>query len=364
MKKNFLLSLFLISLASGAIAQEQSKPRKQPHSLSIHLRIPTPTDSVRTTLFEVGIYDYSKRLTGIGLNLAAGVYNNMSGLLVSGLGNITGVTKGTVQIAGITNINGASEWTLAVSGLMNISASAKNSILLSGLANITSTTQDYSISAAGLLNVSGGTSRAIHLAGLANITGANAGFQLAPFNISGENRGVELGIANVNGKGKHGLQLGVVNISGDKQQTQLGLVNISPETQYECILQGGNNALAGVEFRFRKPYTYTQSGISFFHPDFGHRMDVGFTYRLGTNLPLTDKISFRADAGYTHLIRLSSSSDLPHTLFGLQPRVGIAYPVTSRIALELMGGYEWIHSYSGNYKTHRLTGQLGLSFRL
>lgn len=379
---NRYLSLFFCFLLciGTSFAQENmtdnAHPKNNCINLSLWKNIATQrTDSVGSTLFNLGIFSSMNRLNGLGLNILSSMTGkDANGVQVAGLSNMVGGSMRGVQVAGITNINGNNLTGLSVAGLVSITGNHACGVIASGLANISGDhTRGIFISGllnvsgegasgmlfSGLANVAGGSFKGLSGAGLLNVVGKNlAGMQLSALaNITAEElAGVQLsGLGNVVGGTLHGLQIGAANMATRAKGVQiglfnyykesldgfqLGLVNANPQTRVQLMLFGGNATKLNAGARFKNRLFYTILGSGTHYLDFGDKFSASFFYRAGLELPLYKQLFISGDLGYQHIETFKNKDyGIPARLYALQARVNLEYHLTERLGVFLTGGY-------------------------
>lgn len=367
--------LFLLLLSAGTLhAQSGNRPTtarkgKAGINLSLWKNLATQrTDTVGSTLLNVGIFSAMNRLNGIGVNvLGAGVNSDVNGVQLSGIFNVTGGNMRGVQVAGITNVNGGRLGGVSVAGLVGITGDQARGAAVAGLANIAGDNCNGFV-VGGLLNITGNKSAGVQLSGLANIAGNNfSGITLSGLlNVAGGNMkgiqvsglgnitggtaaGVQLAPLNVAVRAK-GLQIGLVNYYREQLDGfQLGLVNANPDTRVQLMLFGGNATKLNVAARFKNRLFYTILGGGTHFLDFGDKFSGALFYRAGLGLPLCRRLSVSGDVGYQHVETFHNKDyGFPARLYSLQGRVNLEYSLTERLGLFVTGGYGWDRHYGRN----------------
>lgn len=345
-------------------------------NLSIWKNISTQkTDTVGSTIFNLGAFSAMNRLDGLGINiLSAVVGRDANGVQLAGISNMVGGSMRGVQVAGISNINGNNLTGLSVSGLVGISGNDARGAMLSGLTNI-SGNNTQGLILGGLMNISGDNSSGVHFAGLANISGGSfrglassglmsvvgkdlKGIQLSGLtNITGEDmygiqisglgnvvggtaRGVQLSPANIATHAK-GLQIGLFNYYKESLDGfQLGLVNANPHTKVQMMVFGGNATKLNVGARFKNNRLYTILGGGTHYLDFGDKFSAALFYRAGIELPLYKQLFISGDLGYQHIETFKNKDyGIPARLYALQARVNLEYRLNEALGVFVTGGY-------------------------
>lgn len=382
--KSFNLFMTALVLLVAEVLPAQNTGQSSTHkdrepvgiNLSLWKNIATQrTDSVGSTLFNLGIFSSMNRLNGAGINvLGAVTLRDMNGVQIAGITNTVGGSMRGIQIAGISNVNGNNLSGISLSGLVGITGNHAQGVLFSGLANITGDNVN-GVAIGGLLNITGDRSAGVHLAGLANIAGENFnGIATAGLlNIVGENlTGVQFGgLANITGETMRGLQMaGVANVAGGSAKgvqlaplnmavagrglqiglvnyykesfdgLQLGLVNANPDTKVQLMLFGGNTTKLNVGARFKNKLFYTILGGGTHYLDFSDKFSASLFYRAGLELPLYKQLFISGDLGFQHIENFKNKNyGFPERLYALQARVNLEYRLTDKFGVFVTGGY-------------------------
>lgn len=379
---NLFMTALVLLVAEVVPAQNivQSSTHKDREPVGINLSLwkniaTQRTDSVGSTLFNLGIFSSMNRVNGAGINvLGAVTLRDMNGVQIAGITNTVGGSMRGIQIAGISNVNGNNLSGISLSGLVGITGNHAQGVLFSGLANITGDNVN-GVAIGGLLNITGDRSAGVHLAGLANIAGENFnGIATAGLlNIVGENlTGVQFGgLANITGETMRGLQMaGVANVAGGSAKgvqlaplnmavagrglqiglvnyykesfdgLQLGLVNANPDTKVQLMLFGGNTTKLNVGARFKNKLFYTILGGGTHYLDFSDKFSASLFYRAGLELPLYKQLFISGDLGFQHIENFKNKNyGFPERLYALQARVNLEYRLTDKFGVFVTGGY-------------------------
>lgn len=382
--KSFNLFMTALVLLVAEVLPAQNTGQSSTHkdrepvgiNLSLWKNIATQrTDSVGSTLFNLGIFSSMNRVNGAGINvLGAVTLRDMNGVQIAGITNTVGGSMRGIQIAGISNVNGNNLSGISLSGLVGITGNHAQGVLFSGLANIAGDNVN-GVAIGGLLNITGDRSAGVHLAGLANIAGENFnGIATAGLlNIVGENlTGVQFGgLANITGETMRGLQMaGVANVAGGSAKgvqlaplnmavagrglqiglvnyykesfdgLQLGLVNANPDTKVQLMLFGGNTTKLNVGVRFKNKLFYTILGGGTHYLDFSDKFSASLFYRAGLELPLYKQLFISGDLGFQHIENFKNKNyGFPERLYALQARVNLEYRLTDKFGVFVTGGY-------------------------
>ena len=384
MRRLFLQTLLYLIYIPLVCAQHAGTDGGKGVNLSLWKNVATQrTDTVGSTLLNLGVYSSMNRLEGIGLNLLSSVVGrDMHGAQISLLTNMTGGEANGLQLAGIVNVTGGDTKGLTTAGLVNINGGSSNGLLLSGLANINGgATRGIILS--GLMNISGEGSTGLHLSGLANLSGKEyRGLTLSGLmNIASEDvRGVQLaGIANVTAEAHDGAQVSLLgNVTGGTLRGlqlapanvaarvkgvqiglfnyykdtldgfQLGLVNANPRTKVQPMAYLGTRNKLNLGARFKNERTYTILGIGTHYIGLDERFSAALTYRAGLELPLYKAWCVSGDLGYQHIETFKNKHrGIPARLYALQARLNLEHPFTERLNLFASLGYD----HSRDYKT-------------
>ncbi|MGN0037286.1 MAG: hypothetical protein ACI36X_08770 [Bacteroidaceae bacterium] len=405
-----LLLACLLAIGTPSYTQNARTQKKQKPDLSIGIN-PMRSDSLRTSLFHIGLLARVRQLKGVGISLVADVVRtDAKGLQVAGLANVVGRNTHGVQLAGVTNVSGYDQCGLMVSGLVGvaghqvagITASGLVSVAggsfcglaASGLANVAADSYRgvavaalgnvaagsaiglqagglvgvigsnlYGLQAASLLNVCGDRTYGIQVSALANVGVHLYGMQLsAVANVVPESmRGLQAAVFNYAGTDARGLQLGLVNYAKDSHTRQLGLVNLKPDTQTQLVLSGGSSMGGLVGVRFLNAHTYTQLGVSLPYLDWNEHFGTAFSYRAGVHQPIGRRFRLSGDAGFAHIETFRADSpSLPARAYALQLRIQAECQVAARCTLFAAGGYGWTRSYHGPSLAHKPFYEFGL----
>lgn len=384
MKKTTLFAIILLLFVSNTLsAQMEVSQRMSSHkkgsagiNLSLWKNVATQrTDTVGSTLFNLGLFSAMNQLNGLGINALGSVTgHNMNGVQISGIFNMVGNSMRGIQIAGITNVNGNNLSGISLSGLVNIAGNQARGVIFSGLANITGDNTGGLVMS-GLVNISGSQASGVHLAGLSNISGGDfKGISTAGLlNVIGEDlKGIQIGglanitggymrglqvagLGNVAGESAIGLQIAPVNIAKngkglqiglfnyykqDFDGFQLGLVNANPNTKVQLMLFGGNRTKLNIGARFKNKLFYTILGGGTHYLDFSDKFSASLFYRAGLELPLYKRLFLSGDLGFQHIETFKNKDHgFPARLYALQARVNLEYHLTDRLGIFATGGY-------------------------
>lgn len=141
-----------------------------------------------------------------GLHFAGlmNIANDMEGLQFSGIGNLSGNDIEGLQFAGIFNMAAAGVEGLQFAGITNISGNRSEGIVMSGIANLS---RDFEgISGAGIVNVTR-SFQGVQIAGITNIAERGQGIQIGLVNVAEQFEGVPVGLVSYYGNGRKNLDL-------------------------------------------------------------------------------------------------------------------------------------------------------------
>ena len=328
-----------------------------------------------------GIVDYSNYACGIQIGgLANIVKQDVSGLMLSGLMNASGgVTKG-VQISGITNLTGKQFHGLSLAGIMNVSADELNGIQLSGILNASGKTLNgaqlsllsnvgadvVGIQSSMISNIAAECIKGVQLAGVANIAfNMNSGLQLSSLtnicmddmrgvqialgNYAENIDGTQIGLLNLSTGKVAGWQVGIVNHSKDTTAHKIGLVNVTPRTRIQAMVYGSNTSKINVAVQFKNKTNYSILGIGTHYFDMNDDFSGCLFYRTGLYFPLKKKFELSGDLGYFHIENFEDeSAEVPDRLYSLQARVNLSYQILPKLRVFASTGYAMTRYYKKN----------------
>lgn len=398
---------FLLPLSSSA-KSATSKHYDINWSININQR----RDSIRHTLFNLGLISNIQEQRGLGVNvlysavhnqmnglqfagilsyasnmngaqvggLANLVKNNANGLMLSGLVNaVSRETKG-IQIAGLTNISGEYFNGLALAGLMNVSADTFYGIQLSALLNANAkelrglqisllsnlgtdmkgfqwsmisniaANEIRGVQLAGVANIAVNTDKAIQFSSLTNVCMDNMkGVQLALGNYAENVKGVQIGLLNLSTGKVKGWQIGVVNHSKDTTAHKIGLVNVTPKTRIQALAFGGNTSKINVAVRFKNKRNYSILGLGTHYLDMNDDFSGCLFYRTGIYFPLKKHFEISGDLGYFHIENFEDeNADVPDRMYSLQARVNLSYQIIPKLGVFASTGFAMTRYYKKN----------------
>lgn len=359
MKRRLLLlcslALSLQGFSQAVVADSQTVkvdiPKRYYSNIAFGGRV-RPSDSLRVSSFNVGIWDHVDSIRGFQFGLfKAGTARDMRGISIGGflngnLGNSTGVL-----VSGISNLVVGTMKGLQL-GSVNF-AGEQRGVQLGLLTNIAARPLQ-GVQVAAITNVSKGMSGGVQ-AGLLNInSGMQDGFQFGGYNYADTLRGFQLGLINVAARNSKGYQIGIVNLANDHNSRHLGLVNVSPRTRIQFMASAGNIDKLNFGIRFRNRSTYNILNIGSFHTGLGTSHYSGsIGYRIGEYLPLSDKFSISSDIGYSHIETFrEETSTRPERLFSFQWRVNADWQFNKYLGAFVSTGF----SHTRWYNHHRKFG--------
>ena len=355
------------------------------------------SDSTRYSWLNVGLYSGMHSLQGLGVNvLASSVKRDAKGLQVSGFSNVVGRKMLGMQLSGICNVNRLYMAGVSASGLVTINSNFTDGVLLSGAINV-SGGRMRGMACAGLMNMAGRSSAGMFVSGMSNILMGNtkglsigglanvAGYSMRGVSLAGlativgeMQRGLAVsGLMNVCGKEVHGmqmalfnyadslkgLQLGLVNYKKKPGGFQLGLVNLRPDTEFQCLIFGGNTAKANVGVRIKNGMWYTMLGIGSNYLDVHKKYSASVFYRAGVWTNLYKGLSASGDLGFQHIETFKNrlEGEIPARMYGLQARVNLEYQIVRHFGVFASCGYGWDRYYTRNRTFHQgVIGEFGI----
>lgn len=217
-------------------------------------------------------------------NLLGGYTAGTKGLEIAGLFNINKKDASYVQVAGLSNTVGGKMTGLQVAGINNHVVDSVVGLQVGGIVNTT------------------GPVKGMQVAGIANITDSNfTGFQVAGIAniVKGEMNGFQ--VAGILNRTRHmkGFQVGLVNLSDTLSGYSLALLTITKNGYHKMLVH--NSSLLDVNFAYKagnkKLYSLIMGGASMGNG----RKVYGYGYALGTEIPVSKKVSFIQELANQHL---------------------------------------------------------------
>lgn len=393
----FISLLLLVTWPMGTVTvQAQSKQAGLKKGANLSLNITNNHKQPPSTYFNIGLISNYPDLNGFGLNIISSLtHYDSKGFQISGLANITGIDAGGFHLAGLANINGRNIYGInigglvnvagkttkgfslsglgnisggnisgtAISSLLNISSQSMKGFYIAGLANVAKKEQagvmiGGGINLAGdtlrgaqvtaLMNIVGNTNKGVQLAGVSNLAVKNCGLQFSPVNYTETNKGLQLGLMNFSANTHKGLQIGILNLSNDSiSSNQIGLFNLNPHTHTQMIVGSGNLNIVHISARFKNRFTYTEIGGGAYPLGLDKELSLSAFYRMGLFCNPYKNIELAADIAFNHIEALNNGhkNNCPERLYALQPRINIAYYLTSKLGFFAAGGYNWTLYY-------------------
>ena len=385
-----------------------SKGREMNWSINITKK----QDSLKLTLFNLGIISNIQNQRGLGINVLHGaVHAKMSGfqfsgllsyaatmnglqlgglanfvkydangVMFSGLVNANGGRMRGIQLSGLTNISGNRFDGLALSGLMNVSTDVLNGMQLSTLLNVSgkdlhgvqtsllsnvgsdikgvqaslisniTANSITGLQLGGVANIAFNTNKALQLSTLTNVCLSTMhGMQFALGNYAENVQGMQLGLVNLSTGKVDGWQVGIVNHSKDTTAHKIGLVNITPRTRIQAMIFGSNTSKINVAVRFKNRQNYSILGIGTHYFDMNDDFSGCLFYRTGLYYPLFNKFELSGDLGYFHIENFENDHDkTPERLYSLQARVNLSYQLFRKLSIFATTGYAMTRHYKKN----------------
>ena len=406
-----LTVLIIICLAFPTfLTAKHNTSRKRDINWSININ--KQQDSLRTTLFNLGLISNLHEQKGLGINLFYGAvhqhmygfqlagflsYSNyasgvqvggfaniikqdVSGIMLSGLMNATGgVTKG-LQIAGITNISGKQFDGLSLAGIMNVSAEELNGLQLSGILNASGKRLNgvqlsilsnvgadvVGVQSSMISNIAAERIKGLQLAGVANIAfnmykacqvssltniclDDMDGFQFALGNYAENVKGAQIGLLNLSTGKVNGWQIGIVNHSKDTVAHKIGLVNVTPKTRIQAMVFGSNTSKINVAVRFKNRTNYSILGLGTHYFDMNDDFSGCVFYRTGLYFPIKKKFEISGDLGYFHIENFEDETiEVPDRLYSIQARLNLSYRILRKLSIFASTGYAMTRFYKKN----------------
>lgn len=402
-----LLGTLLLPFSSSA----RSRPSKR-HDINWSVNINKRQDSIRLTLFNLGIISNIQDLRGFGVNvvhsavheemngfqltgllsyasaanglqvggLANIVKNEVNGFMLSGLVNAVGGESSGVQLSGITNISGKRFNGLALSGLMNVSSDELNGVQLSSLLNASGknikgvqmsllsnlATEIHGLQSSmisniaadringlqfsGVANIAFNVSKGMQFSSLTNVCLDNMeGVQFALGNYAENVNGTQIGLLNLSTGKVNGWQIGVVNHSKDTTSHKIGLVNITPKTRIQAMIFGSNTSKINVAVRFKNRQNYSILGIGTHYLDMNDDFSGCLFYRTGIYFPLKKGFEVSGDLGYFHIENFEDEHvNAPERMYSVQARVNLSYRILPKLSIFATTGYAMTRHYKKN----------------
>lgn len=383
--------LLMVPLFSFA----KSEPSKF-HEINWSLNITKSKDSIRMTMFNLGLISNIQEQHGFGINLfysavhqrmygfqfasllsysseskglqigglANFVKNDAKGIMISGLVNGTGGESAGLQLAGLTNISGKRFNGLALSGIMNVSAQELNGVQVAFLSNLgTDLTGLQSsfisniaaerirgVQLAGVANIAVNADKAVQLSTLTNVCLDNMeGVQVALGNYAENVKGAQIGLLNLSTGVVDGWQIGVVNHSKDTTAHKIGLVNINPRTRIQAMVFGSNTSKINVAIRFKNKQNYSILGLGSHYFDMNDDFSGCLFYRTGLYFPLKKRFEISGDLGYFHIENFEDENvNKPDRLYSIQARLNLSYRILPKLSIFASTGYAMTRYYKKN----------------
>ncbi|MGL4368511.1 MAG: caspase family protein [Spirochaetota bacterium] len=196
---------------------------------------------VRLFLFGSRCSQLDGLMAGVGIGI---VDEDMTGVQLAGIGNITLRDGSWLEAAAAFNYNGRSFKGVQAAGVINANMENMSGVQIASAANYNQGSFS-GVQCSGVACINMGSFRGVQSSSALSLTGEDfsgmqlsgglnltlnrfSGFQAAPFNAASEFRGFQLGVIN-GAMELHGLQLGLINLAGKTDGVQFGLINISKE---------------------------------------------------------------------------------------------------------------------------------------
>ncbi len=399
--------ILLVPLVGSA----ESRTAKR-HDINWSVNLYKQRDSLKITLFNLGLISNTQSQSGFGLNLVYGavhkkmtgvqlagllsyansanglqigglanfVKHDVNGVMLSGLVNAAGGKSKGFQLSGITNIAGEQFDGLALSGLMNVSAEKMNGVQLSALLNtsgkqlkgvqmsilsnvglsikgiqsslISNIAADRirGVQFAGVANIAFNADKAVQFSSLTNVCIDNMkGVQFALGNYAENVKGAQIGLLNLSTGKVDGWQIGIVNHSKDSTAHKVGLVNITPRTRIQAMIFGSNTSKINVAVRFKNKQNYSILGAGTHYLDMNDDFSGCLFYRTGLYFPLKKGFEISGDLGYFHIENFEDENvQAPDRMYSLQARINLSYQILPKLGLFASTGYAMTRYYKKN----------------
>ena len=410
MIRNFIVLLVACLLLPFSLSAKTDTHKR--HDINWSINVNRHQDSLKLTLFNLGLISNIQDQRGIGLNVLHGavhgkmsgvqlagllsyagtanglqvgglanfVKNGTNGLMISGLVNAAGGNSRGMQLSGITNISGERFDGLALSGLMNVSTDVLNGVQLSALLNangkhlngaqfsllsnvgsVIKGVQSSMISniaadrikglqLAGVANIAFNANKAVQISSLTNVCLDNMeGVQFALGNYAENVKGTQIGLLNLSTGKVDGWQIGIVNHSKDTTAHKVGLVNITPKTRIQAMIFGSNTSKINVAVRFKNRQNYSILGIGTHYLDMNDDFSGCLFYRTGLYFPLKKGFEVSGDLGYFHIENFEDENvDAPERMYSVQARVNLSYRLLPKLSIFATTGYAMTRHYKKN----------------
>ena len=413
--KRYLHKLVLVLIGVCLIFPRSVAAQKEishRHEINWSFNLTKGRDSLRTTMFNLGILSNVQNLKGSSINLFySAIHHNMmgfqlvgalsyasnvngmqmsglanfvkkeaSGFLMSGLINAVGGKSEGFQLSGLTNITGERFDGLMLAGLLNVSAEELNGVQLAGLLNTSgkrlngvqlsllsnvgadivgfqssmisniAAERIQGLQLAGVANIAFNVDKALQLSSLTNICLDDMdGVQLSLGNYAEDVDGAQIGLLNISTGVVRGWQVGLVNHSKDTTARKIGLVNVTPRTRIQAMNFGSNTSKVNLAIRFKNKMNYSILGIGTHYTDMSNDFSGCLFYRTGLYFPLKKRFEISGDLGYFHIENFEDEHvDIPERLYSIQARVNLSYKVLPKLSLFASTGYAMTRHYKQN----------------
>lgn len=385
---------------------------KKKHDINWSLNINKHQDSIKTTLFNLGLISNIERLNGVSLNLlfgsmheqmkgvqlsgVASYANEMHGFQMGGLANFVKFDASGLMASALINAVGGESKGLLLSAITNVSGKEFKGVSLAGILNL-STDNFKGVQLAGILNASAGKLKGVQtslisnvgidvtgiqssmvcniaadkvtglqLAGIANATmNADKAFQLSSLtnicldtmngvqlslgNYAENVKGTQIGLVNLATGKVNGWQIGFVNHSKDTTAHKIGLVNIHPKTKIQAMIYGSNTSKINVAVRFKNKRCYSIVGVGTHYLGLNKDFSGCLFYRTGLYLQFKKRFELSSDLGYFHIETFEDeNADVPERMYSLQARVNLEYKILPKLSMFVTSGYAMTRHYSRN----------------
>lgn len=409
--KDLMIILLGFFMAHSNNVWAHNSPNKK-HDINWSININKHQDSIKTTLFNLGLISNTDALNGVSLNLFFGsmhgkmkgvqlsgiasyadkmsgfqlgglanfVKNDASGLMTSALINAVGGKANGLLLSAITNVSGKEFKGLSMAGILNLSTDNLKGVQIAGVLNAsarelkgvqTSLLSNVGMNITGIqwsmiCNIAAQKISGLQLAGVANVamnTRKNLqvssltnicldtmnGVQLSLGNYAENVKGAQIGLLNLSTGKVNGWQIGIVNHSKDTTTHKIGLVNIHPKTKIQAMLYGSNTSKINVAVRFKNKRNYSIIGVGTHYFELNKDFSGCLFYRTGLYIRLKKKFEISGDLGYFHIETFEDKqADVPERMYSLQARINLEYKILPKLSLFATSGYATTRHYKGN----------------
>ncbi|ASZ11241.1 hypothetical protein KTO58_18995 [Chitinophaga pendula] len=263
MNRKYIKTLMLLSLATGAMAQQKSS--------NLHIGFVYPISSNGSAAAQ-----YTNKTS---LHLLSGLSYAEKGFAGSGIATIVKDSVRGTAISGITNLVGNHAKGVLLAGIYNGVRNDMKGAQIAGVANASKTMEG--IQMAGITNLADSTN-GTQLSGIFNSAPkGEAGLQIAGIANYASQVHVQIGGILNRAKKVKGVQIGLINIA-DSSEYSIGLINIVKNGEKSIGLSIDETATGLVTFRSggRRLYGIFGAGYNFKSKQTLYAFEAGVGYRL------------------------------------------------------------------------------------